>query len=485
MFVSVGTDHHRFDRLMAWIERWLADGAPARCLVQYGASRLPEHAEGAAYLDHDALARTMRDADVVVCHGGPSTIAEARRAGHLPIVVPRVRAEGEHVDDHQLHFTDRLTGEGLVHRCETEESFRAALDGALADPETFLITAPTEDGSVATSVHRAGRLIDTLLAVRGRHEPPAIPAPLAEPARWPSVSVVVPTRDRPELLRRTLDSVLEQDYPGDIRCVVVFDRCDPDKGIAVDDPHRSVSVVANDRTPGLAGTRNAGILAADGELVAFCDDDDTWRPDKLRAQVTALAAEPDAALCCCGITVWYDRRSIDRTLPVRRVGLADLLRSRLAELHPSTFLLRRSALVGEMGLVAEDIPGSYAEDYELLLRAARHGPIVNVPEPYVRVLWHRRSHFARRWGTIASALSWLLDRYPEFRLDSKGLARVAGQVAFAEAAAGRRGDALRWAIRTLRASPREPRAYLALAVGSGLVRADRVLRALNARGHGL
>ena len=44
---------------------------------------------------------------------------------------------------------------------------------------------------------------------------------------WPSVGVVIPTRDRPGPLRAAVDAVLAQDYPGKLRAVVVYDRAEP------------------------------------------------------------------------------------------------------------------------------------------------------------------------------------------------------------------------------------------------------------------
>jgi glycosyltransferase involved in cell wall biosynthesis len=300
-----------------------------------------------------------------------------------------------------------------------------------------------------------------------------------------SVSVVVPTRDRPELLRAALDAILGQDYGGPVEVVVVYDQSEPDRSLERDDPHRRVRVITNTRTAGLAGGRNTGILAATGDLVAFCDDDDEWLPGKLAAQVAALAAEPGAEFASCGIRVSYDDRTVDRPLALTRVTLAALLRDRMTELHPSTFLMRREAVVDGFGLVDEEIPGSYAEDYEFLLRAARRTPLVNLPTPYVLVRWHKRSYFAQRWDTISTALQWLLGRYPEFATVPAGEARVAGQIAFAQAAMGKRRDAMRWARRTIARNPREPRAYLALAVASRAVNPDRVLRTLHKRGRGI
>ncbi|MEW2385826.1 glycosyltransferase family 2 protein [Micromonospora sp. NPDC047707] len=302
----------------------------------------------------------------------------------------------------------------------------------------------------------------------------------------PSVSAVVPTRDRPELLRSAVRAILDQDYPGDVEVVVVYDRSEPDPTLAeLSRPGRPVRVVRNERTPGLAGARNTGTLAATGELIAFCDDDDEWLPGKLRAQVDALAAVPGAEFVSCGIRVSYDGHTVDRSLPRDRVTLADLLRDRMTELHPSTFVIRAAALRDGFGLVDEEIPGSYAEDYEFLLRAARSAPLVNLRTPYVLVRWHKRSYFAQRWDTISEALQWLLERYPEFGTQPAGEARVTGQIAFARAASGDRQGALRWARRTIRRNPREPRAYLALAVAGRMVRADAVLRTLHKRGRGI
>lgn len=305
------------------------------------------------------------------------------------------------------------------------------------------------------------------------------------PASWPAVTVVVPTRDRPQLLRAAIRGVLDQDYPGVVRCLVVFDHSEPDHDLTLDDRNRGVRVMRNERSPGLAGGRNTGIVACDTELVAFCDDDDAWLPGKLRAQVELLQAAPEASLVSCGVRIRYGDENTDRVLSARHVILPDLLRSRLTELHPSTFLMRREVVVDGFGLVDEQIPGSYGEDYEFLLRAARHGPIVNLPDVLVEVLWHKKSYFASRWDTIITALRWLLERYPEFATAPAGQARIHGQIAFAYAALGRRREAVRWAASTLRRNPREARAVLALAVASGAVSADAVLRRLHRVGRGI
>lgn len=299
-----------------------------------------------------------------------------------------------------------------------------------------------------------------------------------------TVSVVIATRDRWEMLREAIDHVVAQDYPGPVEVVVVADQSEPDRTLTRDDPHRRVRVVTNRHRPGLAGARNTGIEASTGELVAFCDDDDLWRPAKLRLQLAALADHPRAGLCTAGITIRYAGEEFDRRIESGLVRFADLLLDRHTELHPSTFLMRRS-LLDEIGLVDENVPGGFGEDYELLLRAARVHDIVNVPEPLAFIRWGQQSFFFRRWETMAEGLSWLLDRYPEFERSPAGSARVRGQVAFAHAALGDRGTALRWSRGAWRRNPREPRIYLALAVALRLVSPDRVMQTLHRHGKGI
>jgi hypothetical protein len=166
------------------------------------------------------------------------------------------------------------------------------------------------------------------------------------------------------------------------------------------------------------------------------------------------------------------------------VDLGQLVRKRYPELGAPTFVVRRAALA-DIGLVDETLPGSYGEDYDLLLRAARLGPIVAVEQPLVDVFWHQQSFFSSRWQTIADALTYLLDKHPELAADAQGTARIEGQIAFAQAAMKNRSAACRASLRALRRNPRERRAYLALAVASGVVSAASIVRLANRHGHGI
>ena len=313
-----------------------------------------------------------------------------------------------------------------------------------------------------------------------------MPASQNTASRWPAVTVVIPTRGRPELLARALRSIYAQRYDGDIECLVVLDGpAAGDVPAPPDAPRRSLRVIENTRKPGLAGARNTGILAAHADLVAFCDDDDEWRPGKIGEQVPHLLDDPRVSAVSCGIEVCYREREVARLPKAGTVTFADLLRDRLSDMHPSTFLARRRDVLDKIGLVDEEIPGSYAEDYDWLLRAARVGPIRTVQSPMTRVHWHASSYFEGRWDMIVAALQYLVRKHPEFEGSPRGLARIYGQIAFAHAAAGRARAAREWIRRALALDRRQPRPYLALLVSAGLLRPGLVLATLHRFGRGV
>jgi glycosyltransferase involved in cell wall biosynthesis len=304
-------------------------------------------------------------------------------------------------------------------------------------------------------------------------------------AARPVVGVVVPTHDRPELLRRTLRHIVDQDYDGVIETIVVYDRAEPDLGLAYESATRPVRVVRNERQPGLAGARNTGVDHLATDLVAFCDDDDYWMQAKITRQVECWERSGRPPLVTSSIVVAYENHLTERRAMTDTVTQAQLTRSRMAMLHSSTLLFDRHALVERIGLVDERIPGSQNEDWDLLLRSAAHSDISHVDEPLVVVQWGRGSHFARSWETKMSSLIWMLEHHPEILADRRGASRVHGQLAFGAAALGRRRQAVRWIARALAGNPAEWRALVAVPVAARLVSAETVLDALHRVGRGV
>jgi glycosyltransferase involved in cell wall biosynthesis len=297
-----------------------------------------------------------------------------------------------------------------------------------------------------------------------------------------AVDVIIATRNRPELLRRAIAGVVAQTVNCDITCYVVFDQCEPDESLNSDYPGRRVQVLSNGHKAGLAGGRNTGILAGSASMVAFCDDDDVWLPQKLEVQLAQMAAEKSDT-SVTGIVVEYEDRSVVRVPTAEQLRLDHLVRHRVMAAHPSSVVVRREAL-SRIGLVDEEIPGSYGEDFDWLLRAVQAGPVSVVSQPLVRVRWGG-SQFSRQWQTIVDAIDYSLKKHAVFHRDPRALGRLYGRRAFALAAMGKRADARRAAVRTFKVAPLQPRAYLAAAVAFRLVSAERLLHLAHRRGHGI
>lgn len=302
--------------------------------------------------------------------------------------------------------------------------------------------------------------------------------------QWPTVGVVLATHNRPELMRRALTSILDQDYPGSLTVVLVFDRSDPDPTLASRHPRREVRVTTNVRTPGLAGARNTGILALATELVAFCDDDDVWLDGKLTRQVERLLSSPGSEFVTTAMRVDFGERSTIRLADRDLVTVRDMARSRMAMLHSSSFVFRRAAMVDGFGLVDETLPRSMAEDWDLLLRAARQADIVHVDEPLVGIQWGASSYFNDAWRDKNEAHSWLLANHPEIVADRVGAGLQYGKLAFGHAVLGERRESLGWIWRCARTNPLERRWVLALLVQVG-VSGEWIQKELNRRGHGV
>ena len=158
--VAVGTDHHRFDRLIGWIDAWRDRHPEVVAVVQAGTSNPSRHGSR-ELIPHAELLELFRGAAAVVSHGGPSTVMDARMSGRLPIVVARDPAHDEHVDEHQMRFAEHLNRHGVAVVVADQEGLFAALDRAIADPDAFAVTA---DHASAVGVGEFARAVDRLIA---------------------------------------------------------------------------------------------------------------------------------------------------------------------------------------------------------------------------------------------------------------------------------------------------------------------------------
>lgn len=301
----------------------------------------------------------------------------------------------------------------------------------------------------------------------------------------PLVSVVIPTRGRPELLRETLESIVAQDYAGPMEILISHDQEDPDPTLEeYSTPTRTVRSVSNGGTPGLAGGRNFGIHNTSGEIVASCDDDDLWHPAKIRKQVARLQSDPALLAVGAGIRLLMGDRDVDwpGTSPV--ITHERLLGNRVKELHSSTLAMWRTAFA-KAGEYDEDLPHGYGEDYDWLLRASRVGKIGVVNEILADIRKDVPSWFRGKALNTADALEYMLDKHKDFASYPPGHARILGQISYARATAGERKAAMKYAGQALRVYPAAPHAWLGLVTATTGVSPQRVLGLARSFGRGV
>jgi glycosyltransferase involved in cell wall biosynthesis len=245
-------------------------------------------------------------------------------------------------------------------------------------------------------------------------------------ARWPVValgrgeaglvSVVIPVRNRVDLLVAAVESALAQEA-APVEVVVVDDGSTDDVAGKLARFGASVHLIRQPNR-GVTAARNAGLRHVRGEFVAFLDSDDVWRPGKLAAQLAVLRACPEAGM------VWTDMAAVtpDGTLrderylrtfyagsyagsgveaSLRAIRLGDVWPESPAavrdvrvlvgdifaamffgnHVHTSTVLLRRKRLQATGGF-DERFPRT-GEDYEFHWRTSFLGPVALLDEPFV------------------------------------------------------------------------------------------------------
>jgi len=212
-------------------------------------------------------------------------------------------------------------------------------------------------------------------------------------ALWPSmpaapaVTVVIPTRNRRELLLRTLSTALAQQAV-ELEIVVVADGSEDDtveQLRRVADPR--LVVLAHETSKGMAGARNAGIDAARGNWLAFLDDDDLWAPTKLARQIAAADAAAAAGF------VYSAALHVGPELAVRHLEPAPEPHRAIRALRffnpipaGASNVLARTELVRAVGGFDESL--KQLADWDMWLRLTQSVRPAACPEPLVAYVQH-------------------------------------------------------------------------------------------------
>jgi hypothetical protein len=200
-----------------------------------------------------------------------------------------------------------------------------------------------------------------------------------------AVSVIIPTHNRPYLLPRAVESALTA---GTNVEVIVVDDASTDETAAVCQSLHGIKYVRLGNNQGVAGARNAGVLASSAEYVALLDDDDVRLPGSLDRQLARLSEEPNAVLIYGQALIGgaTDRMADDRY--PHECPSGDVFWRLLAQnFMPSGSVVVRRACLLTTGMFDPSI--SAIDDWDLWIRIAASHSVVSLDEPVV--IWRRPS----------------------------------------------------------------------------------------------
>ncbi|MFA1610784.1 glycosyltransferase family 2 protein [Halobellus rubicundus] len=192
----------------------------------------------------------------------------------------------------------------------------------------------------------------------------------------PSLSVVIPTYNRSRFLDGAIETAVNQTYT-DLEVLVVDDGSEKEYATEIVEQYpTNVQCIVHDENRGLSAARNTGIANADGEYIAFLDDDDRWHEAKLEKQVKTLEASPEAGLATCRLaSIDGDGNLLRCDGDVVDGDISDEIYTRNLIGTPSRVMVRREALPGK-GPFDEDLPTK--QDWDFYIRLCQEWRVVGV-----------------------------------------------------------------------------------------------------------
>lgn len=198
------------------------------------------------------------------------------------------------------------------------------------------------------------------------------------------MSIIIPSFNRAELLRRSIVSVLAQTFR-DFELIVVDDASsDGTRDVVESFADKRICYLCHDQNLGAPAARNTGIRAARGQYIAFQDSDDEWLPEKLARQVQMLDAAPsDVGVVYCGYLRWDGEQA--RYVPSHHIpfkeGDLSVHILRKSFIGTPTLLIRKECFNQLQEGFDERLPRF--QEWELLIRLAAITRFRVIDEPLV------------------------------------------------------------------------------------------------------
>lgn len=212
----------------------------------------------------------------------------------------------------------------------------------------------------------------------------------------PTVSVIVTTFNRKELLSNTINSILNQTF-SDFELIIIDNYSNYDFNNLISEFNdQRILAYQNENNGIIAINRNYGMKVAKGEFIALCDDDDLWVPDKLEKQINLLRTKENYSLVCTGVTFFGDDTNFGKQSILSKM-IFKILAYNLINAKYSLLLLTfitnssvffRKQIISNIGYLNETIEYRSVEDFDYWLRISLKFKIYYLNEKLVKYRFH-------------------------------------------------------------------------------------------------
>lgn len=182
------------------------------------------------------------------------------------------------------------------------------------------------------------------------------------------ISVIIPTHNRSSLLKRAIKSVLQQDYEN-IELLVIDDASTDDTETVVQSFNDDrIIFFKNEKNMGSNFSRNFGLRNANGDFIAFLDDDDYYsNNNKFSRQLELFNRNNDLVFAGCG---YFDKSMDRKRIPRISGNISEKLLLSFSDIETSTILIKTS-VINKVGFLDERLPSEQNHDY--FFRISKHG----------------------------------------------------------------------------------------------------------------
>lgn len=237
-----------------------------------------------------------------------------------------------------------------------------------------------------------------------------------------SVAIIMRTKNRPVLLARALESVIQQSYTN-WHLYLVNDGGDTNPvnqliDLNFIDLYHKITVIHNNYSLGMEAASNCGLNIANEEYLVVHDDDDAWHPDFLKETVAYLNTEQQAVAVLTNCIIINEEIQEDKSIQLGtmrwpnwhdQVDITTLIKNNVS---PPICLLIRMSVAKQIGEFNKNLP--VLGDWDYILRLFRAGEIKTLNK-ILAYYYHRPNHSNNYGNSVIAAIDKHQKYHVEFR----------------------------------------------------------------------